>query len=73
LGGQAKSSRPVSTPVLKFYAPVSSLPGKHYLYFEIPDHDVKLEDLKTIVYHLIKYEKIIVFNDYNLFLVLCFK
>lgn len=33
----------------------------NYLYFEIPDMDVRLEDLKSIIYHLIKYEKIVVF------------
>lgn len=35
--------------------------GKQYLYFEIPDMDTNLEDIKQIVYHLLQYEKITVF------------
>lgn len=39
---------------------------KQYLYFEIPDMQVALEDLRTIVYHLLEYEKITVFyGQYN--------
>lgn len=39
---------------------------KEYLYFEIPDMQVALEDLRTIVYHLLEYEKITVFyGQYN--------
>lgn len=39
---------------------------KKYLYFEIPDMQVALEDLRTIVYHLLEYEKITVFyGQYN--------
>lgn len=34
---------------------------KNYLYFEIPDMDINLEDLKSIVYHLLQYEHITVF------------
>lgn len=40
--------------------------GKNYLYFEIPDMEVTLADLKSIVYHLLGYEKINVFyGQYN--------
>lgn len=35
--------------------------GKKYLYFEIPDMEVNLEDIKSVVYHLLQYEKITVF------------
>ncbi|OGK19104.1 hypothetical protein A3D80_03060 [Candidatus Roizmanbacteria bacterium RIFCSPHIGHO2_02_FULL_40_13b] len=39
---------------------------KQYLYFEIPDMQVALDDLKTVIYHLIEYEKITVFyGQYN--------
>lgn len=39
---------------------------KQYLYFEIPDMQIALEDLRTIVYHLLEYEKITVFyGQYN--------
>lgn len=35
--------------------------GRNYLYFEIPDFQFDLEDLKAIVYHLRQYKKITVF------------
>lgn len=34
---------------------------RNYLYFEIPDMDISLEDVKSIVYHLLQYEHITVF------------
>lgn len=45
---------------------IPSSKKKEYLYFEIPDMQVALEDLRTIVYHLLEYEKITVFyGQYN--------
>lgn len=35
--------------------------GRNYLYFEVPDFQFDLEDLKAIVYHLRQYKKITVF------------
>lgn len=35
--------------------------GRPYTYFEIPDAEVRMEDLKAIIFHLIDYEKINVF------------
>ncbi|OGK47642.1 hypothetical protein A2963_02750 [Candidatus Roizmanbacteria bacterium RIFCSPLOWO2_01_FULL_40_13] len=34
---------------------------KPYTYFEIPDFEIRLEDLKPIIFNLVKYEKIVVY------------
>jgi F0F1-type ATP synthase gamma subunit len=35
--------------------------NKQYLYFEIPDNDVTVDDIKSIVYHLVNYKRINVY------------
>ncbi|MEK7070841.1 MAG: F0F1 ATP synthase subunit gamma, partial [Patescibacteria group bacterium] len=39
----------------------SNLAKKPYLYFEISDFDLKMEDVIPILYHLVKYDKVRVF------------
>jgi F0F1-type ATP synthase gamma subunit len=39
----------------------NQLPGRKYLYFEIPDVDIKLQDLKALATALINYEKVTAF------------
>ncbi|OGK24889.1 hypothetical protein A2954_03460 [Candidatus Roizmanbacteria bacterium RIFCSPLOWO2_01_FULL_37_12] len=34
---------------------------KPYIYFELPDVDIRLEDLKPVIYHMVKYQKIQVY------------
>ncbi len=34
---------------------------KNYLYFELPDLEIRLEDLKPVIFHLVKYESIMVY------------
>jgi len=34
---------------------------KNYTYFELPDVEVRLENLKPVIYHLVRYQKIIVY------------
>lgn len=34
---------------------------KRYLYFELPDVEVRLESLKPVIYHMVKYQKIMVY------------
>ena len=34
---------------------------KAYLYFEIPDIEISLENLKPVIFHLVKYQKIMVY------------
>ena len=34
---------------------------KNYTYFELPDVELRLENLKPVIYHLVRYQKIIVY------------
>lgn len=34
---------------------------KPYIYFELPDVEIRLEELKPVIYHLVKYQKIMVY------------
>lgn len=34
---------------------------KPYIYFELPDVDLKLEDIKPVIFHLVKYQNIMVY------------
>ena len=34
---------------------------KTYLYFELPDIEISLENLKPVIFHLVKYQKIMVY------------
>src|SRR3989338_946080 len=36
-------------------------PKRPYLYFELPDREITLEQLKPVIFHLVKYEKILVY------------
>lgn len=36
-------------------------PKRPYLYFELPDREITLDQLKPVIFHLVKYEKILVY------------